>query len=461
MSGGLEEGRYGTPVPYNTQHGFNPAGVSEMPSAYNAQSDYYSGQYNRAPEMSYAYGANGGNALYPDPNPPLHTMPPPQFQDKPPPVAPVHYGATGAGAGAGAGAAMGMGAPPPEKRICGIRRKIFFIILAVVIVLIIAGLAAGLAIALTRKNNDSSRDRQADGAGAGTASSSSVVSTTTSGNQPAATSEDNTPFVPSIGPTETSDPITSESSTAEPTTTEAEETTTTEEASTEGPTTTPEPTTEDITTEEPTTTPEPTIVEETTSEDPFTTPEETITPRTSPEPSPTPPSDGLITPTFPPETTPRQTTPREPSTPTISAFALETGYNTLDLVVTSTTGNSDLCSLLIAAIPATTTIYPSIVGDAEDLYTAYWQLDNFPGTLTATGTPPEPTADFQIWSFEVPISNSNNGCVQEGGDSMVLEESGVAIYSSGFAFGSQCNVGGLDFTVGDFCYVYWAGTYSS
>ncbi|KAK6514968.1 hypothetical protein TWF506_007326 [Arthrobotrys conoides] len=418
QQGGLEEGRYGTPTPFNPQHGFNPAGVSEMPSAYNAQSDYYSGQYN--PEMSYAYGANGGNALYPDPNPPLQTMPPPQFQDKPPPVAPIQYGATGAGAGAGA--AMAAGIPSKEKRICGLRRKVFFIILAVIAVLIIAGLAAGLAIALTRKNNDSSRDRQADGAGAGTASSSSIVSRTTSEDQSSPPSQSSTPFFPSIGPPETTDPITSESSTAaEPTTTEAEETTTTEEPTTEEPTTTPEETS----TEETTSTPQFTIAE-TTSEDPLTTPEDTPTPTRSPEPSSTPPSDGgLITPTLSPETTPRRT-----STPTLSAFALETGYNTLDLVVTSTTGNSDLCSLLIAAIPITTTIYPSIVGDAEDLYTAYWELDNYPETLTATGTPPERTAQFQFWSFEVPINNDSGDCAREGGDSMAFEESGVAIYSS-------------------------------
>ncbi|RVD83836.1 uncharacterized protein DFL_005610 [Arthrobotrys flagrans] len=368
QEGVLEEGRYGTPAPLSPQSGFNPVGASEMPSAYNAQSGYYAGHYDRAPQ-EVPYTPSGPQFVSSG-----------QFHDKPPPLAPAPF--VGAHvAGAGAGAAMGMGIPAKEKRICGLRRKIFFIILGVVIVLIIAGLAAGLAIALTRKNNDGSGNSQAGGTGAG--------SSTSPENQPPPTSSEDDVFGPSIGPP-----------------------------------------TEPVTSEEPIT--------------------------TSTGPTSTPPSDGLIT-TRPPT----RTTSRRTSSPTISVFTLETGYNTMALTVTSTTGNRDLCSLLLEAIPSTTTIYPSIAGNAEDLYTAYWQLSNNPGTLSATGVPPEPTDRYQLWTFDVPIRSTSGGCVQDGGDGIGLEKNGVAIYTSGFEFGSQCTVGGIRFGIGDFCYVYWIGYYYS
>ncbi|KAK6355837.1 hypothetical protein TWF718_000218 [Orbilia javanica] len=382
----FDSGRFGTPTPLSPQPGFTPVGVAEMmPSAYNTQNEYiaYSGQYGQPQNVPYSH--NGANAVYPDQNPQFPTSPPPphfvtpaQYYDKQPPApVPVPYAA--APAAVGAGAAMGAGVPPEEKTICGVRRKVFFIVLAIVIVLIIAGLAAGLAVALTRKDSSSSSNNsQADGAGAGTTSLST--------------------FIPSIEPTD--------------------------EPSATAPSTAAE-----------------------------TTAEETIFTTSPPETSTIP---DIITPTIT-----RPTTSRTTASQVISAFSLETGYNTLSLELTSTTGNSDLCSLLVGLVSVTTTVYPSIVGNVEDLYTAYWQLGDSPGTLSAVGQPPEPTARYQFWTFDVPVGGSSGGCSQEGTDSIALEESGVAIYSSGLQFTTQCSISGYEFEIGDFCYLYWIGEYSA
>ncbi|KAK6345911.1 hypothetical protein TWF730_010254 [Orbilia blumenaviensis] len=55
----------------------------------------------------------------------------------------------------------------PIKTICGMRRRVFFVILAVAIVAIVAGLSAGLGVALSKNNNSPSTVTVTAGAGAG------------------------------------------------------------------------------------------------------------------------------------------------------------------------------------------------------------------------------------------------------------------------------------------------------
>ncbi|KAF3922424.1 hypothetical protein AA313_de0205240 [Arthrobotrys entomopaga] len=300
-----------------------------------------------------------------------------------------------------------IGTPPAERRICGIRRKYFWIILIIVFLILLVGLGAGLGYAFGKKKNGSG-DSQADQIAAGAGTSTSGATTTSASSTSAGGLVVHT--VPPAFTTPEVNTPTSEFTTPEPTTPPEESTPT------------PEPTTPDSTTPEPTTTPEPVTPPPVSTPDPITT-----TPPPPPVSTPdlitTTPPDIITTPDPGPISTPDPVT--QPPTPT--AFALEDGYNTLTLAVGSTSGN--LCPYIATAIQATTTVYVSISGDESDPYTAVWKLDNYPATLTATGVP-QKTGGFDAWGFEAPINSNVNGCSWQGGDVFALAEGGIAGYAS-------------------------------
>ncbi|KAK6358983.1 hypothetical protein TWF696_000155 [Orbilia brochopaga] len=299
--------------------------------------------------------------------------------------------------------------PTPAKTICGLRRKTFFILVVVIVVLLIAGLGAGLGVALSQKNQSSSVLLTSD-----TTSSTSSVPGIGAGSGPTTSPSDGPGGGTIIGGSPPGPPVTSTTSgysTPGPITIETTTSTTPFEAtstSTE-PTTSPEQTTT-ISTTPFETTPTTTSFEYLTT---TLTTTRTTTPRT----------------TTPRTTTPRTTTPRSTTpTTTSSVFELETGYNTLTLTAASTTGI--LCAYLLANIAATTTVYASIDGSPNADYTAYWGLDNYPGTFTATGQPPEPTDSSVFWYFEASTNSNIDGCVTSGKDSFLLNDDGVSAYGS-------------------------------
>lgn len=209
------------------------------------------------------------------------------------------------------------GAPLAQpKSICGMRRKIFWVIVGCIVLLLIAGLGAGLGIALSKKKSEGS-------------------STPIGGGEPTPTTTSTLP--PHLQPTLSQTPS---------------------------------------------------------------------TPSDSPSP-----------------------TPRTTRTPTAENFSLSRGYNTATLTVTATSGNAALCAYVLSYIPATTTLYPSIVGDA-DSYTAYWKPDTYPNTLVDVGTPPEPTETLKVWTFDVSFTHGVDGCFTSGQDILLLEKNGLAGYVS-------------------------------
>ncbi|KAK6530247.1 hypothetical protein TWF694_003611 [Orbilia ellipsospora] len=280
-----------------------------------------------------------------------------------------------------------VGTPPDYKRICGLRRKYFWIILIIIVLIFLAGLGAGLGIALGKKKNGSGRS-QADqlSTGVGTSTTTTITSassSSTGGLVKRRVRRQSRRRQTILHQTILHQTILRRSLLPPP----------------------PEPSTPDPTTPEPTT-PDPTTPNPTT---PNTTTPNTTTPNT----------------TTPRTTTPSTTTPNITTPPAPTAFTLEDGYNTLTVTVASTTGN--LCPYL--SVQITTTVYISIAGDASDPYTAVWKLDNYPATLTATGALQE-TGSFEAWGFEVPINSDVNGCSTQGGDVFLLEDSGRAGYSS-------------------------------
>ncbi|KAF3177911.1 hypothetical protein TWF751_001859 [Orbilia oligospora] len=65
----------------------------------------------------------------------------------------------------------------PIKTICGVRRRVFYVILAAAIIAIVAGLSAGLGVALSKNNNNSAASTTS-GAGADRASGEKTVTVT-------------------------------------------------------------------------------------------------------------------------------------------------------------------------------------------------------------------------------------------------------------------------------------------
>ncbi|EPS36187.1 hypothetical protein H072_10298 [Dactylellina haptotyla CBS 200.50] len=341
--------------------------------------------------------------------------------------------------------------PPKEARICGLRRKYFWIILVLLVLLILAAIGAGVGIALSRKNNRSGGS-QADPVTSGRSTAS--ISTTVGGvivqSSTSTTSEESTTTPEYTTPEYTSpEPTTPDYTTPEPTTPEYS---------------TPEPTTPDYTTPDYTTPDYTTPAPETTTTPDYTTPdytspapETTATPDiiTTPDVQTSPPSS----PTTPPDTSPPNTTPADPTSPEVTSFTLETGYNTM--VVTATSYSGDICSVVLpdAGIAATTTIWVSLDGTADD-YTAYWQLDGLTATFVATGVASEATTPVAAWSFQAPWNANLNGCLESGSDAFVLGDNGVAVYSSGYTLQSDCQRGSVFLPQGESCYLYWAGYYS-
>ncbi|RVD84909.1 uncharacterized protein DFL_003245 [Arthrobotrys flagrans] len=71
----------------------------------------------------------------------------------------------------------------PIKTICGVRRRVFFVILAAVVIALVAGLGAGLGVAVSKNNNNSA----AGGASTVTVGASAGSPSTTTGNRPDST----------------------------------------------------------------------------------------------------------------------------------------------------------------------------------------------------------------------------------------------------------------------------------